>query len=343
MPDQDQPKPVDFSDFTADVAARTGSSFGELSRRPELSQDELLAAVPDVNQELPPDTVPEGQNFAISKAIKQAHEWFLPVLDAWLKRDGALPGGQPTPPEFRAADGSLYVAPSERRVADWVDRDYEFYGKKVAEGFNEFLLVPHLPLDEALAAYSELVRDHIRRGMLRSPSSVPVEQVDMAIVVGAGLSPVQAKRLDQSKLLTTESLGKWSPLLVDRQEAMGNGASVASRVLPSGVSAAKYWEMLYGDPSSPTARERFMSPVEYLAFLAFQLEREQRILPPGRIAIFPDHVTTLDNNTAILCAELIDQKYKVTLTSTASSSRKVQERLKQSGFAPRCVPIGLES
>ena len=168
-----RPGPESFShaDFTAAVAAETGLTQAELTRRADAvtdSADPLLAAARRNNQRRPEaESTPE----ALRPLLDQYEEQLQVLDDAGIV--DRLPNGKRG---IVGVDGTEYVTPTPTEVERQVAERAEVLERKFEAGFTRLLLVPFgMPLERLTAAYGEAIKKAHSQGKLLDVNGEPLE------------------------------------------------------------------------------------------------------------------------------------------------------------------------
>lgn len=165
-----QPEPESFShaDFTAAVAAETGLSQAELTRRADAvpdSSDPLLEAARRNNQRSP-------EVLAVPETLQSLREQYWSQLDM-LNRVGILEANSP---DVEGIEGQPYPVPTIENIERSIAARAEVLERKFEAGFTKLLVVPFaMPLDRLTAAYGENLKQIHSQGKLLDVMGEPLE------------------------------------------------------------------------------------------------------------------------------------------------------------------------
>jgi hypothetical protein len=297
MPDQEQPEPVDFSDFTADVAANTGVSSAELTGRVDTVIDpceDLLTSARATSAETAPERgadLPEVLRPVLDQYETQA-ELMFEVGCEW--RDGGL--------SFTGIDGRIYTLPDQDRIERLLAEKADLYAKKAEQGFDQLLLVPFgMSIDHLATQYGEALRNayasgRLRRGVAGQPLKLDTDNpiVDAAelrkadledkIVYGVEYFDSNHGGKTKSELLAEGSASGWQIFLMQNVDAQGLGdnpreegvATVGGRTqLPTNWSADIYLAEI---GNGQYEAEVGLTPESYIMLALNQLKEHGKVL-----------------------------------------------------------------
>lgn len=333
----DQPEPVDFSDFTADVAARTGSSADELSGRagPAEAADPLVASARE--SQARHSSAESSSSDLASRSILPLYEGEVERLKQWVKpRKNSIIEALDTL-AYSERNGIDHEAPSLEQLAERIAQNPRLYAEKVEEGFDDLCLVPNaLPFGAASNEFIETARTVALRGELRGMTGAITEHPQLSYFPNSGLHAVTFKREFGPGFSPLELSWGWSPVLVNFLEARGGHLSDD---FPRGLTPVDFRKTLY-DSGDAYKGERFMSPLEYVVFLLRDVQTAKQLLPEGSLVMFPDHTTSFDNCAPLLYVQRSEGNYRFMFDSTATVDESINRALQAgSAFAPRCVPL----
>jgi hypothetical protein len=284
----DQPEPVDFSDFTADVAARTGESSENLTGRSEPvaeGEDVLLdhaARLPDALFEREPLLEIAAQYDA---ATKRLFEWFGGHED-WRPEGGVL---QPLD-----GHGKEFILPTREHIMDALDANPELYSEKIKQGFTKLLIVPEgAHLAHLMDAWNRLLQRGIALpsgssqkavgwtlGKHRIDDMCDLARTEFGYVESYGDEPViKADRLAEEGVNSA-----WRVCLVQDIASEGRGDAVrgesvtvtASRPFVKARRDGGFARCVLG--TGATRGEQGLTPESYLALSADYLLQHGKLL-----------------------------------------------------------------
>ncbi len=293
-------KPIDLSEFTADVAARTSESEEALTRRASTdpSEDALWTAVrhrPEYELQAEREAL-EGITSQYPDELKRLFRWFGGNQD-WDPEGGVL---NPI-----AGEREGFAPPSVEEIRDALAENPELYAEKIRQGFTRLLIVPeggHLAW--MLDAYTRTVSKLARGGVLGSEYSdaAGYEQIRFSLdhmaradlwgyVVDENTDELQTK---EERIQTKGRDAAWRAYLVQdtaERELRNPLATEKALIMPSQTvmvvtqrGETYDWSILGTDL---TEGEVGLTPESYIALsMQYLLEHDDLLDTDGTTALF---------------------------------------------------------